>query len=370
LSDKVIPVRTYSKQTCGFIYQDKSCKNCGITPTCTKLLSELLFNNLVLTHTSENVFSTTEDLSRFSESEVEVLIGCKVMLGTKHTNLLNYVWEITDFDSTSIPNTLTICSSSGTKKLSDSGTIVTVDIIDKFSCKGHIDSGNLDTPVASSSAKQEKGNLLVNSHFSSGWTIIDGIPPGNISSNGLLIEKTSGSQSIHIEQNVTIANEVALDLPQLELGHHYILSSRYYGYSVETGVSSFFRVWIRIRYHSAYYFFNFITKTWIQSALGVFDNTNSLQVQLRSSEFKINLNDAMITQNIKQDEYYCMIPFNITPTGNAPHTISNFIVRIGSQSTDTSLFNVIIRSFGFYRFIQTEHYGGFPAMPMAKLWYI
>jgi hypothetical protein len=100
-----------------------------------------------------------------------------------------------------------------------------------------------------------------------------------------------------------------------------------------------------------------------------FDSTNSVQIPLKPNTFKIDFMDSNIITNIKKDEYYCMIPLNITPTGNLPHIINACEVRIGSLSTDTSTFNVMIKSFGLYRFIQTENYGGFPAMPMSRLWY-
>jgi hypothetical protein len=101
---------------------------------------------------------------------------------------------------------------------------------------------------------------------------------------------------------------------------------------------------------------------------------NSAQIPLKSNDFKIDfhlddLTDTNVLRNIQQDEYLYMIPINITPTGDPPHIISHCTVTIGSPFTDITTFNVMIRSFGLYRFIQTEHYGGFPAMPMAKLWY-
>ena len=385
LADKKIPSRTYSKLTCGFIYQDENCKNCGTIPTCTKLLSSYLFKNIILTYTSENRFSTTEDLSQYDNS----LIGCKVEFGKENTSLANYLWEITEFDNTSLtppspPHTLTISNTSGTKILSDyintDGTVI-VNIIDKFSCKGHVDSGNLDTPMWTDynlemrniNPVKEKGNILIQNHFGLGeslWIKFDG--PTQIrmgSDEGLKISKTSGSQSIHVQQDFDI---IQSDGPQIELGHHYILYLRYYGYSLGTGTSSF-RVWIRFTYNSATYFFNFTTKSW---EIGTFFGTNSVKIPLRSNADQIEFNlDALTNQNvirnIQKDEYFCMIPLNITRIGDplGGHVISHCTIRIGSPSFDTTTFNVMIKSFGLYRFIQTEHYGGFPAMPMSRLWY-
>jgi hypothetical protein len=384
LSDKIIPARTYSKVTCGFIYQDENCKNCGDIPTCTKLLSALIFSNIIVTYVSGDIFSTTEDLSSYvEENGTSVLEGCKVELGKENSNLSSYLWEITNVDISYSPHRLTISMPSGIKPLSSYGNNVTINVIDKFSCGGHRDPGNIDIPMWTDyptenigenpdvlSSHKEKGNLLIDSYFGYGedntWVIIDGLTKENITNgNGLLIEKTYGAQSIHIQQNFTIPDTEGI--PQIELGHNYILYTRYYGYSVGASASNF-RVWIQTTYKSTSYFFNFITKNWTPGS--VFDTTNSVEIPLRSSAFKIDFKNSTVMENIKKDEYYCMVPLNITPIGNPPHVITHCIVCIGSQSTDTVTFNVLIQSFGLYRFIQTEHFGGFPAMPMSRLWYV
>jgi len=384
LADKKIPSRTYSKLTCGFIYQDENCKNNSSIASCNKLLSSYLFQNETLTHVAENRFSTVQDLSQYDDS----LIGCKVEFGKENMSLANYLWEITEFDNTSLtppspPHTLTISNTSGTKILSDyvntEGTVI-VNIIDKFSCKGHVDSGNLDTPMWTDDDPgmtevdpvKEKGNILIQNHFGLGNTLWTKSGETQISmgdDDGLKISKTLGSQSIYVQQDFNIV--AGSDKPQIELGHNYILYLRYYGYSLGINASSF-RVWIRFTYKSTSYFFNFTTKLWEIGA--AFLGTNSVQIPLRSNAYQIefnlnNLTPQNVIRNIQQDEYLCMIPINIISTGNPPYVISDCIVRIGSLPSDTATFNVMIKSFGLYRFIQTEHYGGFPAMPMSRLWY-
>jgi len=190
----------------------------------------------------------------------------------------------------------------------------------------------------------------------------------------LFINKTVGSHSIHVEQDFDLYNSYPTLLPddedttttQLEIGHHYILYLRYYGYSLSSSASSF-RVQLTANYHGSPYYFNFTTKSWDGSA-------TSVQIPLRSNAFTTPLTaatyDADIMNLIQKDEYICVVPFNIPTNGNRPHVIGHFNINIGSPSTDTATFNVQITNCGFYRFIQQEHFGGFPAMPMSKLWYV
>jgi hypothetical protein len=372
LSDKKIPARTYSKLTCGFIYQDEDCKNIGDTSYCNKLLCSYLFTDLQLEHRSGNEFSTDQDLTQYVDAigGESSLIGCNVEI-----TQINYLWRIvsfTDAGSSPYPNRLTISTTSGTRALSSYLTDgkVNVNIIDKFSCKGHTDEGDQATPVNSlwatnfSTLMIDKGNLLAQNDFGLGqnglWNIVDGrvidedgVGEVQMNSMGLIINKTVGSQSIHVEQDVNLIGS-----PLLELGHHYILYLRYYGYSLSSNASSF-RVGLTATYNATSYYFNFTTKTWDGS-------TTSVQIPLNSNAFKINLFGEGETNFIQKNEYIYVVPFNMSSTG----TISHFNINIGSPATDTATFIVQITNCGFYRLIQQEHFGGFPAMPMSKLWYV
>jgi hypothetical protein len=402
LADKKIPARTYSKLTCGFIYQDENCKNIGTTSSCNKLLCSYLFTDLQLTHTSGNSYSTTEDLSQYvvvdEDPDPEVanksLKGCNVEVPKE-----NYLWRITKFTD----NSLEISTTSRTKTLSSYLTNgqVNVNIIDKFSCKGHADEGDQTTPVWTDVSTNdpdgkkteliEQGNLLVQNDFgmvlgeSGLWEIVDGLSTEIFTSSGnesqtveksfaLIINKTIGTHSIHVEQDFDLYNTYPDPLPvdedtttsQLEIGHHYILYLRYYGYSLSSSASSF-RVQLTATYHGSQYYFNFTTKSWVGSS-------TSVQIPLRSNVFTTNLygteDSSAIMSLIQKDEYICVVPLNIPTNGNRPHVIGHFNINIGSPATDTATFIVQITNCGFYRLIQHEHFGGFPAMPMSKLWYV
>ena len=383
LSDKKIPVRTYSKLTCGFIYQDENCKYSGTIPSCNKLEYSYLFTDLQLTHISENWFSTTADLTKYADVAndpdpivaANSLIGCNVEI-----TMIKYLWRIVSLTATGdqpYPNRLEISTTAQTKPLSDYLTEgkVNVNIIDKFSCKGHTDEGDQTTPVwtyifsngwLSNRIEIEMGNLLVQNNFGSGqdvlWNIVDGTWGTQILMNnmGLTINKTIGTQSIHVEQDFDLIG-LFDERSQLELGHHYILYLRYYGYSLSSSASSF-RVKLTATYHESQYYFNFTTKSWQGT-------TTSVQIPLHSQAFKTNISGEEM-YFIQKNEYIFVVPFNISPTENPPHTISHFNINIGSPSSDTATFIVQISNCGFYRLIQQEHFGGFPAMPMSPLWYV
>jgi len=371
LADKEIPARTYSKLTCGFIYKDNNCKYSGDIPSCNKLLCSYLFSNLQLTHISGNLFSTTEDLSQYvdvdEDPDPEVanksLKGCNVEITT-----INYLWKIINFTA----NQLEISTTSGTKLLSDYLTNgkVNVNIMDKFSCKGHTDEGDQTVPVWTSAyifdnaikkiTPTDNKNLLILDNFELGlnglWNILDGQSQIQMNDMGLTINKTVGSQSIHVYQDFDLSSSI-LD-SKVEVGHHYILYLRYYGYSLSSSASSF-RVKITINYVGSLtnYYFNFATKTWS-------DTSTSVQIPLNSNAFKVDL--SVGTSFIQKMEYIYIVPFNISPE----IVIRRFNINIGSPSTDTATFIVQITKCGFYRLIQQEHFGGFPAMPMSQLWYL
>jgi len=315
--------------------------------------------------------------------ETNELVGSKVEAVQSTGEALGYLWEVLSNTST----TITIGSGSSLKLIQDlcyqvgSDYYVNINVIDKFSCKGHCESGLTshfkwwadDHPwygsAAYSSLVLDGINFdSIGSAAKSGspWQIVagNGMEITSASSagkggRGLFIRKPTTSAFGYISQTMSFAPNSEVE-KAIERNQKYILYIRYYGYSL-TSTQAYFKVRIACTYKGSTYYYNFQTGTWQSSS--VFKNA-----YLLGSSYKTDFGHGFMS-NIKLDELLVTVPFNLPLTGSRPYTLSSLVLSIHGEINEAP-FEALISPVMLVKYVPHQHFGGFPSMPFSSVWYI
>ncbi len=377
-ADKVIPARTFSKVTCGWIYKGDKCLYTSSDPSlstsisrCNKLLRSYAFKGKQITLSNPgpgggNDFTLT---SAISEDMEDYILGCIV-----ETTTAPYLWRITAVNGTVLTITSYRNSIPLNRYVVDGA--VQVNVYEKECCFGHSDTGTLVVNNPAYGNKFLRGfckyndlvfngdfNNLVGANSLERWTIT----PSEQGAIELVYGYAFITRPVTLEHQLydnyvkilpTDPDVVPVTFP-LETGKRFNLVFRYYGASTVSGESRSMYYRLSANMGGTVYYWNATTKSF---QLGTLLNA----IPLRSYNQRLSIENFSDEQKreirfLKFDEYISSIVFSY---GSATEVreINLFIQIPSGAEVAFNYISCILQN-------QFERFGGFPAIPTTRFWY-
>jgi len=379
LPDKRIPKRSYSKLTCTWVYKDSRCAYNGTISSCSKQFKSLIGKEVVIEYgetAGDKEVWYIVDSTFFKESAD---LSGNLVESSEH----NAIWQI---DSSGYGDDITsIVFDTDTNPISPrdlkpllAHPRLTVDIIDKYCCYGHNQPGRKRIYNHSYLCLLQRSilipnDLVVGGNFDtleSQWGVtllakilcmssISGFLAMDTSEHGpctlhqrvydAQTEDCIGDQTTHAA--MILDKEMRL-LPLTPLE----LAIKYYGWSINEGHTSVFVYKILLNGGWSY---NASTDEWEYSLSPSEQVWNP--IECRSSEYATESFNRLF----KFDDY--IIQFQLP---NVLPVLLAVYLRFGNEGEwDTNNESIVILDYVALRLnLQSERFGGFPAIPTSQYW--